>query len=85
MPPESELVSKLLQVYAARTGEPAAPLAIGGGTYARHLPNAVAFGCEIPGHEASIQMPNESISVADLMFNVRVLADAVIALGCEEA
>ena len=85
VPPESELVSKLLQVYAARTGEPAAPLAIGGGTYARHLPNAVAFGCEIPGHDASIHMPNESISVADLMFNVRVLADAVIALGCEEA
>ena len=83
MPPESELVSKLLKVYSARTGEPAAPLAIGGGTYARHLPNAVAFGCEIPGHEASIHMPNEYITIEDLMFNVHVLADAIIALGCE--
>lgn len=85
MPPESELVSKLLAVYSARTGAPAAPLAIGGGTYARHLPNAVAFGCEIPGHEAAIHMPNEYITVEDLMFNVRVLADAVAALGCKEA
>ena len=84
MPPESELVSKLLQVYSARTGAPAEPLAIGGGTYARHLPNAVAFGCEIPGHEASIHMPNEYITIEDLMFNVHVLADAVIALGCRE-
>ena len=83
VPPESELVSKLLKVYSARTGEPAAPLAIGGGTYARHLPNAVAFGCEIPGHEASIHMPNEYITIEDLMFNVHVLADAIIALGCE--
>lgn len=85
VPPESELVSKLLAVYSARTGAPAAPLAIGGGTYARHLPNAVAFGCEIPGHEAAIHMPNEYITVEDLMFNVRVLADAVAALGCKEA
>lgn len=83
VPPESELVSKLLKVYSARTGEPATPLAIGGGTYARHLPNAVAFGCEIPGHEASIHMPNEYITIEDLMFNVHVLADAIIALGCE--
>ena len=44
----------------------------------------VAFGCEIPGHEASIHMPNEYITIEDLMFNVHVLADAVIALGCRE-
>ena len=84
VPPESELVSKLLKVYSAHSGEAAEPLAIGGGTYARHLPNAVAFGCELPDHEYSIHMPNEAISIEDLMFNVHVLADAVIALGCAE-
>ena len=29
-------------------------------------------------------MPNEYITIEDLMFNVYVLADAVIALGCRE-
>ena len=83
-PRDSELVSKLLDVYSARTGEKAEPLAIGGGTYARHLPNAVAFGCEIPGHEAFVHMPDEYVSIEDLMFNVKVLADAIIALSLAE-
>ncbi len=84
VPPESELVSKLLAVYEARTGEAAEPLAIGGGTYARELPNAVAFGCEIPGHPACVHMPDEYITIEDLMFNVHMLADAITALACGE-
>ena len=77
------VMQSLLAAYRQETGDLSAPLAIGGGTYARHLPNSVAFGCEIPGHEASIHMPNEYITIEDLMFNVHVLADAIIALGCE--
>ena len=84
VPRESELVSKLLSVYEKRTGEAAEPLAIGGGTYARAIENAVAFGCERPGVEAPIHMPNEFIRLEDIMFNTYLIADAIIALACEE-
>ncbi|MBR3381515.1 MAG: Sapep family Mn(2+)-dependent dipeptidase [Clostridia bacterium] len=81
VPAESELVSKLLDVYAARTGERPAPLAIGGGTYARAFDNVVAFGCEIPGHPSPVHMPNELISLDDLMFDAHMIADAMLALA----
>ena len=81
VPADSELVSKLLDVYAARTGSRPAPLAIGGGTYARAFDNVVAFGCEIPGHPAPVHMPNEFISIEDLMFNAHMIADAMLALA----
>ena len=82
--PDSELVSKLLHVYAQRSGEYLPPLAIGGGTYARAVENAVAFGCERPGVPALVHMPNESISIDDMMFNTCMIADAIIALACVE-
>lgn len=84
VPRESELVSKLLNVYEQRTGTKAEPLAIGGGTYARAIENAVAFGCERPGVEAPIHMPNEFIRLEDIMFNTYLIADAIVALACEE-
>ena len=81
VPADSELVSKLLAVYAERTGKYLPPLAIGGGTYARAFDNAVAFGCEIPGVPAPVHMPNEFISLDDLMFNAHMIADAILALA----
>jgi succinyl-diaminopimelate desuccinylase len=84
IPKEGELVSKLLDIYTARTGKRLEPLAIGGGTYARKFKNAVAFGPEFPGVEAPIHMPNEFISVEHLMFNTHIIADAIVALACEE-
>lgn len=83
VPADSELVSKLLGVYAARTGENAKPLAIGGGTYARAFENTVAFGCKIPKHDAPMHMPNEYIPIEDQMFNTRMMADAILALAAE--
>ena len=81
--PESELVKKLLTVYEQRAGEYLPPLKIGGGTYARAIPNAVAFGCERPGVESPVHMPNEFISIEDLMFNTKMMADAILALAAE--
>ena len=44
---------------------------------------AVPFGCEGPGVPAMIHKPIESIRLEDVEFNVRVIADAIIALACE--
>lgn len=81
VPEDSELVSKLMAVYEARTGEHLEALRIGGGTYARAFKNVVAFGPEIAGHPAQIHMPNEAISIDDLMFDAHVIADAILALA----
>ncbi len=81
IPADSELVQKLLKVYEMRSGEYLPPMAIGGGTYARAFPNAVAFGCERAGISASVHMPNEYISIEDVMFNTFMIADAILALA----
>lgn len=48
-PKESSVVRTLQQVYERITGASGEPLAIGGGTYARAIPNTVAFGPLFPG------------------------------------
>ena len=84
VPRESELVQKLMGVYRAQTGDTAAqPLAIGGGTYARAIENAVAFGCEWPHREMLAHMPDECIPLEDMQKSTLMLADAIIALAGE--
>lgn len=47
--PNSELVTTLMDVYRTYTGDTFTPaVTIGGGTYAKKLPNFVAFGPEFP-------------------------------------
>ncbi len=65
--PESELVTALLAAYNEVTGENASPIAIGGATYARAFPNAVAFGPVFPGEESRIHQKDECISVDGLI------------------
>ena len=46
---DSELVQALLKAYQDVTGDlSSTPMTIGGGTYARMMPNAVAFGAMLP-------------------------------------
>ena len=86
IPDDSEIVSKLLKVYINRTGQTGAePKKIGGGTYARELPNAVSFGPEGYMCEASCHVANEFMSIDQLMMNAKMIADAIIALACEPA
>lgn len=81
VPVESELVQKLTEVYAHRSGTWLAPRQIGGGTYARHLPNAVAFGPEVPGEESRVHMADECIALSALLYNAKMYADAIVALA----
>ena len=48
VPADSPEVLTCLEAYAEITGDRAEPYTIGGGTYARHFPNAVSFGPEHP-------------------------------------
>lgn len=66
-PKDSKLAKTLLNVYRDYTGDDSEPLTMGGGTYARAMPNVVAFGPLFPGREATEHMKNEYILVSDLM------------------
>ena len=79
--PESELVSKLLKVYVEETGLPPVPKSIGGGTYAKAVPNVVAFGPIFPGDEVREHKPDEFIEVDRLMQNAQIIARAMYELA----
>ncbi len=77
MPPESELIRCLQKVYEEQTGEPARLISIGGGTYAKAMPNIVAFGPIFPGDEACEHKPNEYVELDKLMKNAKIIAAAM--------
>ena len=59
--PDHPLVSNLLDAYEEVMGDRPAPLCIGGATYARALPNAVAFGPVFPGDEEMCHQVDEYV------------------------
>lgn len=78
---ESPLIQILLQVYEKHTGETGSPLSIGGGTYARVLDNAVAFGPVLPGQPELAHQPDEYIAVDHLLKLAEIYGDAIAKLG----
>jgi acetylornithine deacetylase/succinyl-diaminopimelate desuccinylase-like protein len=77
VPPDAKLVRKLLAIYERATGERAGPAIAGGATYAKRLPNAVAFGMWFPGQPYTGHDVNERISIQDLHRGVGVLLAAL--------
>ncbi|HEX3068487.1 MAG TPA: Sapep family Mn(2+)-dependent dipeptidase [Thermoanaerobaculia bacterium] len=77
--PKSKLVRRLLADYGAATGSTNPKPAIsGGGTYAKRLPNAIAFGMwfpdkPYPGHDVDEKNP-----IADLQKGTHVLIRALV-------
>jgi len=77
--PKGKLVRRLLRDYAAATGEKNPKPAIsGGGTYAKRLPNSIAFGMwfpdkPYPGHDVDEKNP-----IADLERGERVLIRTLV-------
>jgi succinyl-diaminopimelate desuccinylase len=82
MAPDSELVQRLMKVYTECTGDlDAQPKSIGGGTYAKMLPNVLAFGPIFPGDEVREHKPDEFMELSRLQDNVNILAEAMYALA----
>lgn len=63
VPQDSALVRALLSAYTSVTGKQGKCLYCGGGTYARELPNAVAFGPTFEGLETNIHNADECFPV----------------------
>lgn len=76
--PNSELIQGLHQAYVDCTGDQEAkPQAIGGGTYAKTMPNCVAFGPEFPGTDNQIHQNNEFVDIDELKLAILIYANAL--------
>jgi len=71
----------LLGIYNSVTREDRKPESIGGGTYARRLPNAVVFGPALPDEEYLGHQPNEYFLISTLMKNVEILTHTMVEFG----
>ena len=81
VPAEHKIVRGLMKVYNELTGENAKPLAIGGGTYSRMMPNTVAFGVVFPDQEDCCHIADEYIDIDRMMQAVRIYAHAIAELA----
>ena len=79
--PESPIIKKLQKVYTEQTGEEAKLVSIGGGTYAKEMPNTVAFGPMFPGEPDTIHKKNEYITIDNLIKNAKIYAHALYELA----
>lgn len=83
--PDAKLVKRLLAAYQRATGKAEPPAISGGGTYAKRIPNAIAFGMWFPGKPYPGHDVDEQIPVADLHQGVHVLLEALSDLACGPA
>ena len=81
MDPNSELVKTLVDAYRKETGDMTPPFTIGGGTYARHAKNTLAFGAMFPGTISTMHEPNERFSKHDFELSAIIYARAIHALA----
>lgn len=81
VPADTELVTTLINVYNSEMKTNVQPIAIGGGTYSRCLPNCVAFGPLFPGEEQTIHMPNECVDLNNLKRMTEIYMEAIYRLA----
>lgn len=77
MSADCDLVKILLKVYKDHTGIDGKAKCIGGGTYAKSLPNILAFGPIFPGDEVREHKPDEFLEIPKLMKNTQMIAAAM--------
>lgn len=80
-PEEAPLVQALLGVYREATGDQSVPKCIGGGTYAKMLPNVVAFGPLFDGDPVTEHQPDEFVDLDRLVQNAQIIAQAMVRLA----
>ncbi len=81
MEKDSELVKSLESVYRKVTGDNKTPVqTTGGGTYARALKNAVAFGPAFPGRPDVAHQKDEHMLLEDLYLGTIIYLESLIKL-----
>lgn len=76
-PKDHPLIETLMKVYREHTGDMSDPSTTGGGTYARAMDNAVAFGGVFPGDPELAHQKNEFITIDNLIKTSQIYASAI--------
>ena len=83
--PELPAIKLLNGIYNELTGSDEKPYVMSGGTYARKLENAVAFGPDFPNREhpswvGTAHMKDEALSIDDIMLSTEIYAEVLTRL-----
>ncbi|MGL4998379.1 MAG: dipeptidase PepV [Cetobacterium sp.] len=82
VPKDSFLVKTLMNIYKEITGDiDAEPVSIGGGTYARAVKNAVAFGALLKDQEDNMHQKNEYLEIEKLDIWLKIYVQAIYDLA----
>lgn len=84
VPEDAPLVQALMSAYQEETGRDEKPMVIGGGTYAKAMPNMVAFGICFPEEKQYIHEADERWSIDNMLLTAKIIAAAMVKLA-EEA
>lgn len=77
------MIAKMTEIYESATGLDGTPVTTTGATYARSMPNIIAFGPSFPGQKGIAHNKDEYMTLADLMKNMEIYALTLAALICE--
>lgn len=83
VPLDSELVSTLMAVYKEKTNDDNPAVSSGGATFARTMPNCVAFGALFPGALQTEHQANERTVIEDLYKAMDIYAETIYRLAVE--
>ena len=81
VPLDSELVSTLMAVYKEKTNDNSPAVSSGGATFARTMPNCVAFGALFPGALQTEHQANERTVIEDLYKAMDIYAETIYRLA----
>ncbi|PPE06217.1 Sapep family Mn(2+)-dependent dipeptidase [Mesoplasma corruscae] len=81
IPKDSELVTTMVDIYQQVTGDMnAKPQSMGGGTYAKTMPNIIAFGAAMDIENASMHAYNEYVAIDHLKKMLEIYTKAIYKL-----
>ncbi|MED5769067.1 M20/M25/M40 family metallo-hydrolase, partial [Streptococcus anginosus] len=83
VPEDSDLVQTLLKVYRELTGDDSKPMSSGGATFARTMPNCVAYGACLPGVPMTEHQINEAMPLKNFYDAMEIYAQAIRALAVD--
>ncbi len=84
LPLDHFIVETLMRVYRQVSGDTASqPVSSGGATYARAMPNCVAFGAILPNELLTEHQPNERVVLENLYQAMEIYAQALFELTRE--
>lgn len=80
-PTEHPMINSMTKVYENITGLDGTPVTTTGATYARTVPNIIAFGPSFPGQKGIAHNSNEYMTKSDLMMQLKIYTYLLSELG----